>query len=125
MNTIGYFEIQSSQPDREIIFYQSVFGWKFIREPHVPIPYYRIETAGIAGGLLERPAAIPPPMAGTNAFTCSIEVTDFDATAEIISRAGGKIAMPKFAVPGRCWQGYFMDQDKNVFGLFQVDPNAR
>ena len=25
--------------------------------------------------------------------------------------------MPKFAVPGRCWQGYFLDPDHNVFGI--------
>lgn len=125
MNTIGYFEIQSSQPSREIAFSQAIFGWKFVREPHVPVTYYRIETSGIAGGLLERPAAVPPPAAGTNAFTCSVEVADFDATAERIAKAGGTVVIPRFAVPGRCWQGYFMDQDNNVFGLFQPDPKAR
>lgn len=125
MNTIGYFEIQSSNPSREITFYQSVFGWKFSRDPQIPIVYYRIETSGISGGLLERPAAVPPGMSGTNAFTCSIEVADFDATAEKITRAGGTVAMPKFAIPGLCWQGYFSDPDNNVFGIFQPDPRAR
>jgi len=32
--------------------------------------------------------------------------------------------MAKFAVPGRCWQGYFLDTDNNVFGIFEVDGNA-
>ncbi len=125
MNTIGYFEIQSSQPSREVVFYQSVFGWKFIRDPQIPIVYYRIETSGISGGLLERPVAVPPRMSGTNAFTCSIEVADFDATAEKIAMAGGTVAMPKFAIAGLCWQGYFSDPDNNVFGIFQPDPGAR
>ena len=52
MNTIGYFEIQSSDCQREIKFYEAVFGWKFIKEEFVPIEYYRIETDGINGGLL-------------------------------------------------------------------------
>jgi hypothetical protein len=30
MNSLSYFEIQSSNPQREITFYQSVFDWKFI-----------------------------------------------------------------------------------------------
>ncbi|MEP7265680.1 MAG: VOC family protein [Bacteroidota bacterium] len=125
MNTIGYFEIQSSQPEREINFYATVFGWNFIREEHVPIEYYRIETKSINGGLLKRPVAIPPMGSGTNAFTCSIEVESFDKTSELILKNNGIIAMAKFAVPGRCWQGYFLDQDNNVFGIFEVDPNAK
>ena len=60
MNSVGYFEIQSSKPKREIKFYETVFGWKFIKENFVPIEYYRIETNAISGGLLERPAQTPP-----------------------------------------------------------------
>jgi predicted enzyme related to lactoylglutathione lyase len=125
MNTIGYFEIQSSDPSRDITFYKSVFDWKFIRENDVPIEYYRIETKSINGGLLKRPAQIPPTESGTNAFVCSIEVVNFDSMQEKILKQGGKVALPKFAIPGRCWQGYFMDLDNNTFGIFQVDENAR
>src|SRR4249920_3813259 len=125
MNTIGYFEIQSSDHQREINFYKNVFDWKFIKEELVPIEYYRIETNGIDGGLLKRPANVPPPEFGTNAFVNSVQVASFDKTAEIIIKNGGMVAMPKFAIPGRCWQGYFMDADKNTFGIFEVDENAK
>lgn len=125
MNTIGYFEIQSSEPEREINFYNSIFGWDFIREAYVPIEYYRIETKSINGGLLKRPAKIPPSESGTNAFVCSIEVENFDKTSELILKYGGMIAMPKFAIPSRCWQGYFIDMDNNTFGIFEVDENAK
>ena len=125
MNHVGYFEIQSSDPSRETKFYESVFGWKFIKVPSLPIEYYSIESEGINGGLLKRPASVPPPESGTNAYTCSIQVEDFDKTAELITQNGGQIAMPKFAVPGKCWQGYFMDMDNNVFGIFQVDASAQ
>jgi predicted enzyme related to lactoylglutathione lyase len=60
----------------------------------------------------------------TNAFVCSVEVENFDATAAKITSGGGTIALGKFAVPGTCWQGYFIDLDGNTFGIFQVDPNA-
>jgi uncharacterized protein len=125
MNTIGYFEIQSSEPNRDIKFYSSIFGWKFIKEEFVPIEYYRIETNGINGGLLKRPAKVPPTECGTNAFTCSVQVENFDKMADLIIKYGGQIAMPKFAIPGRCWQGYFIDLDNNAFGIFEVDANAK
>jgi predicted enzyme related to lactoylglutathione lyase len=125
MNTIGYFEIQSSNPSRDINFYEQIFGWKFIKEEFVPIEYYRIETNSINGGLLKRPAKVPPSETGTNAFVCSIQVDDFDKTSEGIIKGGGQVALPKFAIPGRCWQGYFLDLDMNVFGIFEVDPAAK
>jgi predicted enzyme related to lactoylglutathione lyase len=124
MNTIGYFEIQSSDPKREIEFYEAVFNWRFIREEHVPIEYYRIETNSINGGLLKRPAQVPPTQSGTNAFVCSIQVENFDKTSDLILQNGGQVALPKFAIPGRCWQGYFVDADNNTFGIFEVDEKA-
>jgi len=74
--------------------------------------------------LLQRPAKTPPPQCGTNAFVCSLEVENFDATAKTILHLGGVVALPKFAVPGTCWQGYFVDTEGNTFGIFEVDENA-
>jgi uncharacterized protein len=125
MNTISFFEIQSSSPLREIKFYKSLFGWKFIKDKFVPIEYYRTDTDTIYGGLLKRPAKTPPIEFGTNAFTCSIQVANFDRTAKKIVELGGQVAIQKFAILGRCWQGYFVDPDNNVFGIFQVDENAK
>lgn len=125
MNTIGYFEIQSTEVERAMSFYKNIFGWKFIREHNVPIEYYRIETDGMNGGLLKRPVPTPPSGTGTNAFTCSIQVANFDKTTQNILANGGIVAMPKFAIPGRCWQGYFIDTDNNVFGIFEVNEQAK
>ncbi|MEI6086369.1 MAG: VOC family protein [Bacteroidota bacterium] len=125
MNTVGYFEIQTSNPAREINFYHNVFGWNFSLELQAPNEYYRIETRNMHGGLLKRPSALPPQDAGTNAFTCSIQVSDFDKMAEKIIINGGKVTIPKFPIPYRCWQGYFLDEDNNIFGIFQVDNKAK
>ena len=124
MNTISYFEIQAANVPAAIAFYQNIFGWKFVKVDTVPIEYYLIETNSIAGGLLKRPVKTPPAEFGTNAFTCSIMVKSFDTTASLIMANGGQIAMAKFAVPGKCWQGYFIDTDNNVFGIFEADENA-
>ena len=125
MNTLGYFEIQVDDPQRAVRFYSEIFGWKFSKDPNIPIEYYRIEMAGIYGGLLKRPAKTPPPEHGTNAFVCSIEIENFDKTAREILDHGGIVALPKFAIPGKCWQGYFQDTESNTFGVFQVDKNAK
>ena len=125
MNSIAYFEIQSSNPARDAEFYQQVFGWRFEKVEGLPIEYYRIESDGMHGGLLQRPCQVPPVEYGTNAYTCSIQVENFDATAQKILELGGLQAMPKFAIAGRCWQGYFVDLDNNVFGIFEVDESAQ
>jgi predicted enzyme related to lactoylglutathione lyase len=124
MNGHFYFEIQVDDIQRAISFYKSAFGWKFERVDGAPIEYWRIETGGARGGLLKRPAPAPPPQSGTNAFVCSIEVAAFDEIAQSLVKLGAQVALPKFAVPGVCWQGYFIDPEGNTFGIFQVDENA-
>jgi predicted enzyme related to lactoylglutathione lyase len=121
----SYFEIQATDVKRALEFYKTIFGWRFTRAEGLPVEYWRIDTDGPRGGLLRRPAQQPRPEQGTNAFVCSMEVTDFDATAARIAGAGGSIALPKFAVPGICWQGYYIDTEGNTFGIFQPDPNAK
>jgi predicted enzyme related to lactoylglutathione lyase len=53
------------------------------------------------------------------------KIEDFDAMAKKIKENGGIVALEKFAVPGKCWQGYFQDPEGNTFGLFQVDKDAK
>ena len=125
MNGHLYFEIHADDSHRTVDFYKTVFGWRFEKANGLPVEYWRIETGGTRGGLLKRPAQIPPPGCGTNAFVCSIEVENFDETAQKITNFGGQIALPKFAVQGVCWQGYFLDTERNTFGIFQVDETVK
>ena len=131
MNRVVHFEIQADNPKRAIKFYKEIFGWEFpvwMKKP----PYWGILTApmdskepGINGGLLKRPAKTPPEEHGTNAYVCTVEVNDFDETAKKIETTGGKVTMPKFALSGIAWQGYFMDTEGNTFGIHQPDKNAK
>lgn len=107
MNNVAYFEIQVDDQKRAVEFYTSIFDWQFTKQEGLPIEYYQIKTDGINGGLLKRSAKTPPPEHGTNAYVCSMQVADFDETAEKILKHGGLVALPKFAVPGKCWQGVF------------------
>lgn len=124
MKTNIFFEIQANNVDRAENFYKTLFGWKFQEIPGLPVRYLSIDDGGTGGGLLQRPAKTPPKECGTNAFTCSFEVEDFNKTAGTIEKLNGIVALPKFAVPGKCWHGYFFDTEGNVFGIFQTDENA-
>ena len=131
MNRVVHFEIQADDPERAIRFYRKVFGWKIEKWPDME-DYWIIMTAereskepGISGGLQKRPAATPPQECGTNAYVCTVQVEDFDATASLIEGAGGQVALPKFALEGMAWQGYFLDSEGNTFGIHQPDENAK
>ena len=119
-----YFEIQADDPARAVDFYSAVFGWHFTEIKGLPIRYWSIDANGTRGGLLPSHGPKPPAKSATNAFCCSFEVSDYDGTAAKATKAGATIALPKFAVPGKCWQGYFIDLDGNVFGIFQPDEKA-
>lgn len=131
MNRVVHFEIQADDPERAMAFYQAIFGWDFPKWLDEP-PYWGVMTApqdskepGINGGLLKRPAPAPGMGHGTNAFVCTAQVEDFDVTAKKIEEAGGIIAMPKHAIMGIAWQGYFVDTEGNTFGIHQPDKNAK
>ncbi len=119
-----YFEIQADDPTRATGFYSEVFGWQFSAVKGLPIEYWRIAANGSEGGLLRRPAQKPAGPCGTNAFVCSFEVESYDLTEQKILRLGGTVALPKFAVRGRCWRGYYIDTEGNTFGAFEVDEEA-
>ncbi len=94
--------------------------------------YWMVMTApkdstelGINGGILRRPSPAPAPGQGVNAFVCTLAVEDYDAAHEKILAAGGKVALPKFALAGMAWQGYYLDTEGNTFGIHQPDSNAK
>ena len=131
MNRVVHFEIQAEKPERAAKFYREVFGWK-IEKWNGPMEYWMVITAekeskepGINGGLLPRPAKAPPQEYGTNSFVCTVAVENFDETAKKIKKAGGIVAMPKFAIPKMAWQGYFIDTEGNTFGVHEPDEDAK
>lgn len=131
-NRIAHFEIHADDLDRAAKFYRDVFGWEITKWEGGSMEYMMIMTApqgstevGINGGLIKRPCPAPAPAQGLNAYVCTIVVVDYEAALAKVLAAGGAVAMPKFAIPGMAWQGYFLDTEGNTVGLHQVDPNAK
>jgi hypothetical protein len=130
-NRVGHFEIHANDPERAVKFYSEIFGWKISKWEGGQMEYWMVETGGreepggINGGLLRRPCEAPAVGQGANAYVCTIVVDNYDEMSEKILAHGGIVAMPKVALTGIAWQGYFLDTEGNTFGLHQVDTNAK
>ena len=132
MSRVVHFEIQADDSEPAKAFYADVFGRSFQDdEQFMNTPYSGILTGpddepGINGGLLQRPAPAPAPTPGhgANGFVCTIEVGDYDTSEQRILHAGGQVALPKTALTGLAWQGYYVDTEGNTFGIHQPDPSA-
>jgi predicted enzyme related to lactoylglutathione lyase len=115
-----HFEIPAGDIAAMIGFYETVFGWKIRKVQEEPVPYWLISTGegpGIDGGLLPRRSPHQP-------CVNTIGVEDIDAALVTVAERGGKIALPKFAVPGVGWLAYCQDPEGNMFGLMQNDASA-
>ena len=130
MSRVVHFEIQADDLERAKAFYGSVFDWSFEDWGAVTgTPYWGITTGpgdqpGINGGILQRPAPAPAPEQGTNGYVCTMQVENYDVTERRILDAGGQVALPKAALTGMAWQGYYLDTEGNTFGIHQPDPDA-
>jgi predicted enzyme related to lactoylglutathione lyase len=120
----AYFEIHVNEPERAIRFYEAAFGWTFSKANRQPVEYWIIDTGFGNGGMTRRPVDLLPPLAAINAFVCSMQTEDYDALEAKLLSLGARVIMPKFPVPGMCWQGYYSDPEGNTFGIFEIDEEA-
>ncbi|AXI10932.1 VOC family protein [Oceanobacillus sp. 143] len=131
MGRLIHFEIHVDDMERAQKFYGEVFGWTFQDwSEYAGMPYAGAVTGdeselGINGALMQRQSAPPEVNQALNAFACTIGVEDYDAAEKQIINNGGKVAMPKYALPGMAWQGYYHDTEGNIFGIHQPDENAK
>jgi hypothetical protein len=75
--------------------------------------------------MVRRRGTAPAEGQPVNAFVCTVDVADLDATLRALPEAGGTLALPQMAVPGVGWLAYVKDPDGNLCGLMQADSAAR
>ena len=122
MSRVIHFEIPAEDPERAAAFYQKAFGWNIEKWPG-PMDYWMVNTGadtcpGINGGLLKKSTQV----AGT---TNTIGVESVDKAVESVKAAGGKLMMPKTAIPTVGYFAYLEDTEGNLFGVMQSDKNAK
>jgi predicted enzyme related to lactoylglutathione lyase len=124
-----HFEVQAEDVDRAIAFYTNLFAWKFSQwgqEKYWLITTGEKGTPGIDGGLLPRPMpGNPEPMAAVNAFVCTVDVPDLEATIARVGELGGRMVVPRMPIPTVGWLAYAKDTEGNIFGMMQMDASAR
>lgn len=125
-----HFEIHADDVARAVTFYQDVFGWVFQDwSEYAGAPYFGAVTgeegsAGINGAIMQRQGDGGAAGTAVNGAVLTLGCDDYDSLHTAILEAGGQVALPKAALPGMAWQGYYLDTEGNVFGLHQPDPNA-
>lgn len=130
MGRLVHFEVHVDDMERAKKFYE-VFGWTFEDwSDYAGMPYFGAVTGddnelGINGALVKRHGISPQPGQPMNGYACTIGVEDYDSTEAKILQLGGKLALPKYALPGMAWQGYYIDTEGNTFGIHQPDKNAK
>lgn len=130
MNRPVHFEIYAEKPERAATFYTALFGWKF--DKWGDQDYWMIMTTekdsqepGINGGMMMRKGPAPVDGQAVTGYVCTMQVENIDETIKKIESLGGKLALPKFAIPGMAWQAYYKDTEGNIFGVHQPDQNAK
>src|SRR5258708_9899621 len=94
MSRVIHFEIPASDPERASVFYKKVFGWKIEKWPG-PMEYWMVSTGaegtpGINGGLMKNTQV--------KTTTTTTGVDSGGASVDAVTKAGGKLVMPRPAI---------------------------
>ena len=120
-SNIVWFEIPADNPERAKKFYSALFGWKIEKFPGMT-DYWHIDTGGSDdtpdGGLMARKH---PEQPITNYINVA-SVTKFMAKVE---KLGGKVCVPKTAVPQMGYFAVCTDTENNTFALWERSQSAK
>jgi uncharacterized protein len=129
MPTIVHFEIPSDNVERSKKVYSDLFGWDIEKVPAEKLPegveYWGITTrdhegnSAVNGGMMKR--AMPEQQGITN----YIDVESVEEYSAKVEKLGGKVKMPKMAVPRMGYLAVCSDTENNTFGLWQSDTSAK
>ncbi len=123
MPKVIHFEIPATDTKRAVAFYEKVFGWKIEKYGQQEMDYWLViagEDAepGINGAIAKKDEVHPTTVN-------TVSVASFEEAAEKIKAAGGEVFGPKMAVQGVGYMSYCRDTEGNLFGIMQMDPNAK
>jgi predicted enzyme related to lactoylglutathione lyase len=127
MPTIVYFQIPSDDLERSKEFYNQLFGWKIDKFPaNTPegMENWMVTTTddkgnnAVGGGMSKRQM---PQQQITN----FIDVKSVDEYSSKVEELGGKVVVPKTAVPGMGYYAVCVDTENNSFGIFESNENAK
>jgi predicted enzyme related to lactoylglutathione lyase len=118
---IIWFEIPADDPARAQKFYSKLFGWEINAFPGVT-DYWHIDTGGPDaspdGGMMTRKQPGQP-------ITNYVNVPSVTRFMAKVVKLGGKICMPKTAVPQMGYFAVCQDTENNTFALWEINMKAK
>ena len=97
-------------------FFGDLFGWKFEDMPQMGYSMWQ-SPGNMSGGLM----APRPEQPGTGQPLNYIYVDSIDVMAPRIEKAGGKVVVPKTAIPGFGWFAFFKYPEEMIWGLYESE----
>jgi predicted enzyme related to lactoylglutathione lyase len=120
-SSIVWFEIPADNPERAKKFYGSLFGWTIKLFPGMT-EYWHIDTGGgndtPDGGMMARKHPEQP-------ITNYISVKSVTKSMAKVEKLGGKVCMPKTAVPQMGYFAICQDTENNTFALWEMNASAK
>jgi uncharacterized protein len=134
MPTIVHFEIPADDIERSKKFYTDLFGWKIEKWPGTDsgsssssssdMEYWIITTIdekgdkALGGGMMKRQGPQQP-------IINYIDVKSVDEYSSKVQQLGGKVHVPKMAVPGMGYLAVCLDTENNAFGIWETNESAK
>jgi predicted enzyme related to lactoylglutathione lyase len=124
----SYFDFTVKDLDEAKSFFEHVFDWRFQSFPGMPYEYYRIQAGpedepgidGGIGGIADTPTAEGRPLTQV-----TISVLSVDDCIARVREAGGTVIEPKMPIPGIGWFAACAEPGGLLFGVMEVDPEAK
>jgi len=117
MTSIVHFDIFYDEGERARKFYSELFGWNLEKGPGTE--YWNITTQeGASGGLTRR---FNPNQRIINYFG----VLSVREACSKVEALGGRVLVPKVAVPKAGYYALCMDCEGNIFGLWVEDTEGK
>ncbi len=119
--SVVWFEIPADNMERAKSFYQNLFGWNVSPIPNMA-DYWHVDTGGADqspdAGLMKR----KHPGQG---ITNYVLVKSVSAAVVEVEKLGGKVCVPKTAVPSMGHFAICQDTENNTFGVWEMDQSAK
>jgi uncharacterized protein len=119
VNAITWFEIPTTDLDRAVQFYSRVLAQPVRKDEFggVPHGFFQTENNGVGGALVLSPHHVPSDDRGVVIYLNA--GNDLDGILSRVEAAGGKVTLPRTAIPPQGWFAWIRDTEGNRVGLHQ------
>lgn len=110
-NPVVWFEVMGKDGDELRGFYGELFGWKYDVHEGMSYGFVPAEGKGIPGGV--------GASSERQYVTFYVATPDIEKQLAQATKLGGKVLMPRTALPGGTVLGMFSDPEGNPIGLVE------